>query len=62
MKFQGNGFDCIESEKFKEAVYVQTFGHAKNPQKWVGKEFWLTGGERQKINNWIQTFQTSSSC
>lgn len=36
VKFQDNGFDFIESEKFKEAVYVQAFGHAKNSQ--VGRE------------------------
>lgn len=33
MQFQGNGFDRIESEKFKEAMYVQTFGHAKKNPK-----------------------------
>lgn len=36
MKFQDNGFDCIESEKVKEATYVQAFGHAKHSR--VGKE------------------------
>lgn len=36
MKFQDNGFDCSESEKVKEATYVQAFGHAKNSR--VGKE------------------------
>lgn len=52
------GFDCIESEKFKEATYVQAFRHAKDSpsrKRIMSKKFLMGGGETQQLDNWIHT-------